>query len=335
MAWNVAAGWRGALTMSTALALSGALSGCGSTGTEGASPTTAAPTGTSAYEPVTIENCGRTSTFEEPPQRAVAMVTNAIELVLALGVEEQLVGTANANNPVADEYADAYDTVPVLTDSYPSGEALLGVDADFVIGALESFSFDAAEGRGRDDLERRGIATYALQCEDEQLTPELLYQRIDEVARIFGVPEAGEALVAQVRDELTSAEQSLAAVTPVDVLVYQGGESAPEVLGGFGFGNVVLELAGARNIFDDLETVTGEASWEAVAERDPEAIIIQDFGGDVTEMQTFLKGFPAIAGTRAVQDGRFVVVRAGDMVFSVRAAEGVQQLARFLHPEEF
>lgn len=290
------------------------------------------------YEPVTVENCGRTATYEEPPQRAVAMVVNAIELVLALDVGEQVVGTAQLTGPVSDEYADSYADVEILSDEYPSQEALLGVEADFVIGALETFSFDAAEGRGRDDLESRGIGTYALQCPEEQLTVELLYERIDEVARVFGVPERGEELAEQVRGELADAEEALGDVTPVEVFVYQGGQTAPTTLGGLGFGNVVLTLAGATNIYADLDQAVGEGSWETVAERDPGAIVVYNnnaLGESAEDMTGFLEGFPGISATRAVQEDRILVVEFRDTLFGPSAAAGILQLAEFLHPEEF
>ena len=42
--------------------------------------------------PVTIENCGRTLTIESSPQRVLASWQNTGEILLALGLEDRLVG---------------------------------------------------------------------------------------------------------------------------------------------------------------------------------------------------------------------------------------------------
>lgn len=42
----------------------------------------------------------------------------------------------------------------------------------------------------------------------------------------------------------------------------------------------LIEAAGGRNIMDDLETSWGYVSWEAVAERDPDFLILLDYPND-------------------------------------------------------
>ncbi|MDE2815807.1 MAG: hypothetical protein OXK81_03790, partial [Chloroflexota bacterium] len=45
------------------------------------------------YTPVTIENCGFTITYDRPPQRAITLSQEATELMLALGLQDSMVGT--------------------------------------------------------------------------------------------------------------------------------------------------------------------------------------------------------------------------------------------------
>src|SRR5579883_691179 len=54
------------------------------------SKSTAAPT----YTPVTINNCGVTQTYQKPPERAVTLSQAATEVMLALGLDKRMVGTA-------------------------------------------------------------------------------------------------------------------------------------------------------------------------------------------------------------------------------------------------
>ena len=64
----------------------------------------------SAYAPVTIENCDLTITYDQPPQRAVAMAQHATEVMLTLGLQDHMVGTAYLEDPILPNLADAYQT---------------------------------------------------------------------------------------------------------------------------------------------------------------------------------------------------------------------------------
>ncbi len=46
--------------------------------------------------PLTIENCGLTQTYAAPPQRAVTMNQHVTEVMLALGLQDRMVGPHGA-----------------------------------------------------------------------------------------------------------------------------------------------------------------------------------------------------------------------------------------------
>src|SRR5699024_4595494 len=80
--------------------------------------------------PVTVENCGKTVTVESKPERAVTMNQGATEVALALGVEDQMVGTAYMDDEVPERWSEAYNSLEVLSDEYPDKETLLTAKPD-------------------------------------------------------------------------------------------------------------------------------------------------------------------------------------------------------------
>ena len=81
-------------------------------------PATEAP---AAFTPVTIENCGVTQTFKTPPQHAVSMNQHATEIMLELGLQDHMVGTAYLDDTILPELATAYNAVPVLATDVMRG----------------------------------------------------------------------------------------------------------------------------------------------------------------------------------------------------------------------
>src|ERR1700712_5438673 len=132
-----------------------ALSGCASQSTPEASSTPTA----AAFTAVDLDNCGTKATVDAPPQRVVSIKSTSTEMLLALGLQDKIVGTAFADGPVPAADKAAYDKIPVLSDQVPGQEALLALNPDFVYGGWESnFSADGAGDRAT--LQGLGIGTY-------------------------------------------------------------------------------------------------------------------------------------------------------------------------------
>ena len=54
--------------------------------------------------PVTVANCGVTTTYQRPPQRAVSLNQHATEVMLALGLEGAMAGTGYLDDKVLPEF---------------------------------------------------------------------------------------------------------------------------------------------------------------------------------------------------------------------------------------
>jgi len=280
----------------------------------------------SGAAPAPVRNCDRETSLARAPERIVSLNQAATELLLALGVQDRMVGTAYLDNPVRDDLATAYADVPVLAEQYPSKEVLLAASPDLVVAGLAS-AFSRADGRDRDALEGLGVSTYAMQCnDDEDLTFTETLERVREVAALVGAEGRGRELVADLQRQWGTK-----APAGPRVLVYYGGEDKPNVAGGRGIADEIVEQAGGVNVMDDVDSTYGELSWEQVVQRAPDVIVLADYDDptvpDATERERFLTGFAPVRGVPAVQQRRFPVVPLTGLSFpSVRNAEVAAQL---------
>ncbi|MEV7725206.1 ABC transporter substrate-binding protein [Streptomyces sp. NPDC087917] len=285
--------------------------------------------------PYTVTNCGVSSTYQAPPERAVTMNQHATEVMLALGLQDRMAGTAYLDDSVLPAYRPAYDKIKVLAEEYPSKEVLLAADPDFVYGGYAS-AFDKAQGRDRAGLTASGIDSRLSveYCTSGPVGLEQLKTEITEVARTFGVPERGEALIADEQRRVDAVTARVKDEAKPTVFVYDSGEASAFTSGGKGIGDRIVSLAGGTNVFADLQDTFGDVSWEKVIERKPEVVLIYDYGGTTVEAKKQrLLNDPALAEVPAVKNRRFVVLPLSSAVLGVRVAEAVESLGRQLHPD--
>ena len=77
-------------------------------------------------------------------------------------------------------------------------------------------------------------------------------------------------------------------------------------------------------------------NWESVVERDPEVILIVDYGPSTWQQKRdFLLRQPALKDVRAIRDQRFIVLTYLEVTPSVENAVAIEKLADALHPPLF
>lgn len=308
------------------------LAGCGAAVTD--APAGGAP---AAGFPVVDDNCGVTTTYTAPPTRAVTLTSNATELLLELGVERSMVGTAYLRNrPIGERYAAAYATVPVLAPGQPSLEQLLAAEPDFVYSGYPD-GFSESSGHTRARLAELGIDSHLNpeSCREGRSGFEDLFGETTRIGAIFGVPERAERSVEGMRARLDAGAARLGTIEPVPVFVYNSGTDAPRTAGGRALLTDMIERAGGRNVFADLDQRWGEVSWEQVARRAPAVVLIYDYLDPSVESKiATLRATPALAGLPALA-GPFPTVPLSEAQPGPRSVDAVERLARELHPDRF
>ncbi|MBN8243419.1 ABC transporter substrate-binding protein [Nitratireductor aquimarinus] len=296
--------------------------------------------------PYTDENCGYTTTYEVPPARAVTLSNNATEMMLALGLEDRMAGTSYmANLKISPQYEAAYNTVPVLSPLVATTEQLIEAEADFVYaGYPDGFS----ESRHtRDQLHDLGMKTRLNTegCNLGKFGFEELYAEIRSMSAIFGVRERGEALIADIEERLAEVEAKLDGVEAMPVFIFNGGESAPRAVLGNTMLSHVVERAGGANIFGDVANRYGQVSWEQIAERAPEYIVVYysgtaggqvvgDPAGELGQARIeILKANPTVENVPGIAGEKFVTIDSVWGQPGPSSIDAVEKLARAFHPD--
>ncbi|SEP98106.1 iron complex transport system substrate-binding protein [Devosia sp. YR412] len=286
--------------------------------------------------PVTVKSCDRDVTFEASPQRAISNDVNLTEMMLALDLTDRMVGYTGVSGwkTLDETLRQGVAELPELSPEYPSKEVLLGADADFFFAGW-NYGMRVGGEVTPESLAAFDIAVYELNescihvMEKPKASMEDLYTDLLNLGAIFDVSERAELLVENYQIDLEDFQSDLPKLeTPVPVFVYDSGEDKPFTAGAYGMPTALIEAAGGRNIMDDVESSWVEIGWEPVIERNPEVIVIVNYGNVTAEQKIdFMKSNPAFAAIPAVANDRFVVLEYVAATPGPRNIAAVKQLA--------
>ena len=304
-----------------------ALAGCAGADAEPAASDTLGAAGGDA---ITVDNCGTEITVDAPPQRILTIKSTTLELLLALGVEDRIIGSAYSDGPLPEEYAAAGADIPVISTKLPSQEAALAAEPDFIFGGWESnFSIDGVGER--DTLHDLGITTYvapsackAPEYMPDPLTFDTVFDEFLEAGEIFGAEDAAAKLVADQRAQLADLQPDEREYTAV---WYSSGRDEPYVGAGIGAPAMLMDAAGLTNAFADEHDTWISASWEKVAELNPDVLVlIGSPGNTVDDKIALLTSNPVTSTMDAVIDRRFVTLDFAAAEAGVRNVDSVTSL---------
>jgi iron complex transport system substrate-binding protein len=306
-----------------------ALTGC-------ADPAANAPTGENA---TTVRSCGQELSFAAPPERVVTLDQSSTETMLALGLADRMVGTANLKTTVAPEYRAAYGSVPVLNPKLLSGEQLRAATPDFVVASFPA-QYTADRVGTREELAELGLPSFvsAVSCPDDNepdMTPfDLLFADYEALGRIFGIEDRATALADEQRAAVAKGSSGASTSGEPTVLwLYSTFNGTPYVAGGTGMPTAMSAAVGAKNAFDDIGEDWPEVSWERIAERDPDVIVVGDLsergspGDSAAEKITMMREHPVMSQLAAVRENRIIEVPGIEMDPSVRSVHALEVFA--------
>ena len=292
--------------------------------------------GSAAWAQTTVESCGRQVTFDQIPQAAISNDVNLTEMMLVLGLTDHMVGYTGISgwNKLDPEIRDGVAQLPELSERYPSLEVLAGADADFFFAGW-NYGMRVGGEVTPETLSRFGVDVYELSEScihvgmEQEVTLDLMYNDLRNLGRIFGVESVADELIEGYQSELDAVLAGLETNGEAPrVFVYDSGEDAPFTAGHFAMPTALIEAAGGVNIMDDFRESWGTVNWEAVVERDPEIVIIVNYGEVTAEQKMdFMRNNPALAGISAVQNDRFVVLEYVEATPGPRNIAAVARLA--------
>ncbi|MFN3718358.1 MAG: ABC transporter substrate-binding protein [Rhizobium rhizophilum] len=300
--------------------------------------------------PLTIQNCGIDVTFTKAPERAIGLGQNSAEILLLLGLEDKMAGTAFWPSKVLPDLAEANAKVKLLTVEFPTFEAILSENPDFVAAALPSLLGPDSKVAKRDDFAKLDIPTYLSPstCLEKKDNTDLyggrdklwsmdgLYLEIDELSQIFDVAERGQALIA----DLKAREATLrASVSPSgEKLSYvfwfsSQSPSADAYLGGkYSASGYIADLLGGVNAIE-AEAEWPTLGWESIIATNPSVIVVASLDRNRWELDkpeakiAFLTSDPATSQIPAVKNNAILVMDGQAMNPTIRTIYGAEQVA--------
>lgn len=295
--------------------------------------------------PVTVDNCGEKLTFEAPPSRMVTQDINISEMAFALGLQERMVGVSGISGwyKTSPEFEARRGDLPELAPKHPTLENLVAAAPDLFFAGWY-YGMKPGGDVTPDTLAPHGIKTLILteSCiHVDKARPkaslDLLYGDMLRLGRVFGKENEAEALVSGWKARVAEVGQRIASAGRPSVFLYDSGEDKPFTAGRHAMPTAMIEAAGGDNVTGDMETSWGTTSWEAVAAADPEFIVLLDYqdGGGADKLRSFLEAHPVMRHVRAVKSASYLALRYEQLTPGPANIDGVEALARAIHPDRF
>ena len=283
----------------------------------------------------TVESCNRTVTFDEPPKKAISNDVNLTEMMLVLGLAERMVGYTGISGwkTLDEEMRAGVKELPELSQKYPSKEVLVGADADFFFAGW-NYGMKVGGEVTPETLEPFGIKVYELteSCihimNKSKANMEDMYNDLLNLGRIFNVEDKANELINNYRMEIQELTKNINTDDPLRVFVYDSGEDTPFTAGFYAMPTALIEASGGKNIMNDFKKSWGTVTWEEVIDRNPEVIVIVNYGNVTAEQKKeFMMSNPAFAGIDAVKNNRFVTLEYVEATPGPRNIKAIKKLS--------
>jgi iron complex transport system substrate-binding protein len=309
-----------AVTIVTALilAIAGALvlAGCGS---ESSSSGEASPAASASSGPLTVtDSSGATVTLSQPAARIVSLAPANTEIAYAIGAGDKMVAGTSY-----DDYPAAAKSLPKIGDfANPSVEKIASFNPDLVLAT------GGIQDSLRSKLENLGMKVYVVD-------PKTYAGAIADIAnlgKLAGTSAQAQQVVDTMQQALADVQAKVgsAAKKTTFMEIY----SKPLMTAGKGtFISDMIGIAGGDNVGDAAGAGFPNFSSEVLLKDDP-AVYVADSGS--MSKPGDLSSRPGFSNLTAVKDGHVYVIddnliaRPGP-----RLAEGLQQLAKMIHPEVY
>lgn len=270
-------------------------------------------------------------TYPEAPQRIVSLASPATEMLLALGLEDSIVGYAMQDNEIPARYKAAFDALYCITKDWTvSKEMILALEPDFLMFWNGSADYDY------EFLTANGISTYTMTSDISGAKIGSVYDDFTNMGKIFGREDRASEIIASMQAKIDPVAARTEKLTPVSV-AYVDAYSTEEAVFTAGDALVadIFRAAGAENVMNHTDDPWMNVSWEEMAAADPEWIVIGIYEGveDADYWIEYLENHPAMRETGAVKEDRYIVVGLADLTVGERIADTVGLLASYFHPE--
>lgn len=268
-----------------------------------------------------IDEVGRPVVFSFPPKRIVSLAPNITEILFGLGLDEEIVGVSIHCN------------FPQKARSRPKVGSYINIDFERIISLHPDLIIGTGAGNTRemvDRLEKLGFPTFVIFPKNFQD----ILKSIEHMGEI--VDRKKEALM--IIDGMKKRSQKVVHLIqglPRPKVFIQIGDAPIVTVGKGSFADDLIRLAGGENIAGNETERYPRLGMEEILKRSPEIIIISSMNpkGDYQRMIQHWRNWKSLP---AVKNDRIHLIDS-DLIDrpSPRIIEGLEELARKFHPDQF
>jgi iron complex transport system substrate-binding protein len=290
-----------------------------------------------------VVSCDRELHFVDVPQHAVSHDINMTEMMLALGLQKNMVGYTGVeadkdNDKVLNQYNH---NLPSLSRRAPNIETLLAHKVDFLFAGW-NYGLKVGGALTPEKLAEFTIPVYELAESCIHIMDKQpggfndVYTDLLNLGVIFAQQKRAEQLVNQLKSQIALLVEKQSKDTRKKskprVFLFDSGFDTPFTSGVYAMPQAMIEAAGGDHIFSDLNASWTRVSWEAVINKNPEVIIIVDYGKvSAEEKINFLVNESVLSDIEAIKNKRFIVLTYNEVTPSIQAVNATERLYDFIH----
>ncbi len=266
------------------------------------------------------DEVGREVTFSFPPLRIVSLAPNITEILFSLGLDEEIVGVSIHCN------------FPEKAKSKPRVGSYISLDFEKITSLKPDLIIATGAGNTRDMVDRLGklgFPTYVIY-------PKNFDDILKSIMHIGQVVNR-EKEARRITEEMRRRSQRVVELTkglPRPKVFIQISDAPIVTVGKGSFAADLIRLAGGENVAGGEKEVYPRFGMEEILKRSPEVIVISSMNpkGDY---QKILQEWNRWKTIPAVKNGRIHLIDS-DLLDrpSPRIIDGLEELARVLHPEK-
>ncbi|MCU6712687.1 ABC transporter substrate-binding protein [Paenibacillus sp. J5C_2022] len=274
-------------------------------------------------------------TIKKEPKRIVVIGQGFAEWMIAFGEEKRIAGLAYLDKSFS-EYEEQIKELPIMTDMWPSKEAILELQPDLIISMSSAFQKERIG-----DISfwnKRGIPVLAGINYTTGRTIDSFFEDIENLGTVLNIQERTNAFIEKQRDQIREIGKiaERAQDKPNVLLLGTSGETTYYYGPSLCLIDEMIVGAGGEYIQVSKDTYV-EMSEESILSVNPDKIIITGF--QKSDSQALIDQFlhnPKLKNATAIKTGNVKVV---EYTTAVRGSLGLADLykdvARYVQPELF
>lgn len=262
-----------------------------------------------------IDDLNRRVRLPERVTRAVSLAPNLTEITFVVGAGERLVGVTS----YCDYPSEAQEIQKIGDTLTPNIENIIALKPQIILvstaSQMENFTRT---------LDAQNIAYFVTNPN----SLDDIYKTIYQIGEIFGENERANQTVDKMKRRVADVETRTTSSTSVKVFV-QIDKNSLYTIGKDSFITDLINRAGGESLTKDLTTAYPKISKETALALNPERIILSESENNREPNEVFVNS-PAVKNGKVFTVNADLLSRPGP-----RIVDGLEKIARALHPESF